>query len=86
MSNYCLFYIDKVLCKLSRIVDARNIVFKHVFTRTLIYMLPNIAKIAFSRQIRLKTPVAMKWWKNEKNEIDVYLGRKTSYKILCKLF
>jgi hypothetical protein len=42
--NYRLLHINQVLCKLFRIVYGRNVVFKHIFIRTLIYMLQNIAK------------------------------------------
>ena len=39
----------------------------------------------FSRQIRLKTPIAMKWRKNEKYQINVEIMGETLYKLVRNL-
>ena len=43
-------------------------------------------KTVFSRQIRLETPIAVKWWENEKNQINVSFIRETFYKLAGNLF
>ena len=42
-------------------------------------------KTVFSRQILLKTPISMKWLKNEKNQINVEVMGETLYKVVRSL-
>ena len=44
-----------------------------------------VVNTVFSRQIRLKTLIAMKWRKNEKYQINVENIRETLYKLVRNL-